>query len=73
MDVSGGTPADLLECITEALVICSNEGPIHSDKVPRRTGSPYPAGSLRGIGARVKTRDPADDKDHQSQGTIMPS
>jgi len=54
MDISGGEPADLLERITEASVISSNEGPISSDKVPRRTGSPYPPGHLRGIGARIK-------------------
>jgi len=54
MDISGGKPADPLECITEASVISRNEGPIHSDKVPRRTGSPYPPGHLRGIGARIK-------------------
>jgi len=54
METSGGEPADPLERITEASVISSNEGPIHSDKVPRRTGSPYPPGYLRGIGARIK-------------------
>jgi len=54
MDVSGREPADPLEHITEASVISSNEGPIHSDKVPRRPGSPYPLGSLRGIVARIK-------------------
>ena len=54
MDISAGEPADPLERITEASVISSNEGPIHSDKVPRRTGSPYPPGHLRGIGARIK-------------------
>ena len=54
LDISGGEPADQLERITEASVISSNEGPIHSDKVPRRTGSPYPPGSLQGIGARIK-------------------
>jgi len=32
MDISGGEPADPLERITEASVISSNEGPIHSDK-----------------------------------------
>jgi len=54
MDISSGEPADPLERITEASVISSNEGPIHSDKVPRRAGSPYPPGHLRGIGARIK-------------------
>jgi len=54
MDISGGEPADQLERLTEASVISSKEGPIHSDKVPRRTGSPYPPGHLRGIGARIK-------------------
>jgi len=54
MDISGGEPADSLERITEASLISSNEGPIHSEKVPRRTGSPYPPGHLRGIGARIK-------------------
>jgi len=54
MDTSGRDPADPLERITEASVISSNEGPIHSDKVPRRTGSPYPPGLPRGIGARIK-------------------
>jgi len=54
MDISGGDLADPLERITAASVISSNEGPIHSDKVPRRTGSSYPPGHLRGIGARIK-------------------
>jgi len=54
MDISGGEPADLLERITEASVISTNEGPIHSDTAPRRTGAPYPPGHLRGIGARIK-------------------
>jgi len=54
MNTSGGEPADPLECITEPSVISGNEGPIHSDKVPRRTGSPYRPGHLRGIGARIK-------------------
>jgi len=54
MDISGGEPADALERIPEASVISSNEAPIHSDKAPRRTGSPYPPGHLRGIGARIK-------------------
>jgi len=54
MDISGGEPADPLKRITEVSVISSNEGPIHSDKVPRRTGSQYPPGHLRGIGARIK-------------------
>jgi len=54
MDISGGELADPLEGITEASVISSNEGPIHLDKAPRRTGSPYPPGHLRGIGARIK-------------------
>jgi len=54
MDISVGEPADPLERITEASVIASNEGPIHLDKVPRRAGSPYPPGHLRGIGARIK-------------------
>jgi len=54
MDTSGVEPADPLECITEPSVISSNEGPIHSDKVPRRTGSPYPPGHLHGKGARIK-------------------
>jgi len=53
-DISGSEPADPLERITEASVISSNEGPIYSDKAPRRTGSPYPPGHLRGIGARIK-------------------
>jgi len=35
-------------------VISSKEGPIHLDKVVRRTGSPYPPGLLQGIGARIK-------------------
>jgi len=42
MDISGGELADPLECMTEGSPISSNKGPIHSDKVPRRTGSPYP-------------------------------
>jgi len=54
MNISGGEPADPFESITEAAVISSNEERIHSDKVPRRTGSPYPPGALGGIGARVK-------------------
>jgi len=54
MDISGGEPEDPLERITEASVISSNEGPIHLDKVQRRTGSSYPPGHLRGIGARIK-------------------
>ena len=54
MDIFGGEPAGPLERITKASVISSNEGPIHSDKVPRRTGSPYPPGHPRGIGARIK-------------------
>jgi len=54
MDISCGEPADLLEHITEASVLSSNEGPIHSVGVPRRTGSPYPPGYLQGIGARIK-------------------
>jgi len=54
MEISGGEPADALERITEASVVSSNDGPIHSDKVPRRTGSPYPPGHQRGIGARIK-------------------
>jgi len=54
MDRSGGEPADPLERITEASVISSNEGPIYSEKVPRRTGSPYQPGLPRGIGARIK-------------------
>jgi len=54
MDTSGGEPTDQLERITEASVISSNEGPIHSDKVPRKTGSTYPSGLPGGIGARIK-------------------
>jgi len=54
MDVSGGKPADPLERITEASVISSNEGPIHSDKLPRRTGSPYQPGHLQRIGAGIE-------------------
>jgi len=54
MDISGGEPAHPLESITEASVISSNEGPIHSDKAPRRMGSPYPPGHPRGIAARIK-------------------
>jgi len=54
IDTSGGEQADPLERITEASGISSNEGPIHSDQVPRRTGSPYPPGHLRAIGARTK-------------------
>jgi len=54
IDVSSGELADLLERITEVSVISTNEGPIHSDKVPWRTESPYPPGSLRGIGVSIK-------------------
>jgi len=54
MDRSGGERADTLEQITKASVMSSNKGPIHSDKVPRTTGSPYPPGLPRGIGARMK-------------------
>jgi len=54
MDISGGEPGNPSERISEASVISSNEGPIHLDKVPRRTGSLYLPGSLRGIGARIK-------------------
>jgi len=54
MDVSAGQPGDPLEDITEVSVMSSNEGPIHSDKLPRRTGSPYPPGSLREISARIE-------------------
>jgi len=54
MDISCGEPADPLERITEAALISSKELPIHSDKVPRRTSSPYRPGHLRGIGARIK-------------------
>jgi len=53
IDISGGDPAYPLERITKASVISRNEGPIHSDKVPRRTDSPYPPGYLRRIGARI--------------------
>ena len=54
MDLSSGELADPLEPITKASVISSNKGAIHADKVPRRTGSLYRQGSLRGIGARIK-------------------
>jgi len=54
MDISGGEPSDTLERINETSVISSTVGPIHSDKVPRRTGSPYPPGHLPVIGARIK-------------------
>jgi len=67
MDISGGEPADPLESITEASVISSNEGPIHSDKGPRRTGDPYPPGHLRGIGARIK-----DSGSGRQQGSPKP-
>jgi len=40
--------------IIETTVISSKEGPIHSDKVPRRTGSPYPPGHVCWISARIK-------------------
>jgi len=67
MDTSGGKQADPLERITEASVISSNDGPIHSDKVPRRTGSPYPPRHLRGIGARIK-----DSGSSRRQGSSKP-
>jgi len=54
MDISHSEPVDPLERITEASVISSNEAPIHSEKVSRRTGSPYPPGSLRANSARIK-------------------
>jgi len=44
MDISGGEPAAPLQHFTEASVISSNEGAIHLNKVPRRTGSTYPPG-----------------------------
>jgi len=39
MGVSWGEPAEPFERITEALAMSTNERPIDSDKVPRRTGS----------------------------------
>ena len=54
MDVSAGELADQLECITEVSGVSSTEEPIHLDIVLRRTGYPYPPGSLSGISARIK-------------------
>jgi len=67
MDTSGEGPAERLERITEASIISSNKGPIHSDKVPRRTASPCPPGLPRGIGARIK-----DSGSRRRQGSRKP-
>ena len=73
MHISGGEPADPLQRITEAAVLSTKEGPIHWDKVPRRTGSPYHQDRYERSLQGLQTRDPADNKDHQSQQTIMSS
>src|ERR1700712_1332842 len=64
--ITGGEPMDtladaisLMDRITEASgasVISSTEGPIHSDRVTKRVGSPYPAG--KGMGSRFQDSGP---------------
>ena len=50
------SPMDRITEASGASVVSSTEGPIHSDRITKRVGSPYPGG--KGMGSRIQDPTP---------------